>query len=72
MEKLYSGSFKYLELSVEHFNEVLARSEEFSCLDETESFRSRAIAIAGLGPVDMSSLPLVEFFTLTVLLNCST
>lgn len=61
LEELYNGGFRCLELSVEHFNEILARSGEFSYLDETESFKSRAVALAGLGLVDIGSLPPVEF-----------
>lgn len=60
LEELYSGGFRYLELSVEHFNEILARSGELGYLDETESFKSRALALAGLGAVDVNSLPPVE------------
>ena len=60
LEELYAAGFKSLELSAEHFNEYLARrgvSPRF--LDRAS--RERALALAGMGAVELSGLPPVEF-----------
>ena len=56
-----SWGFASLELSVEHFNELLARSGEEAYLDDTESFKNRALALASRGPIDPTCLSDVEF-----------
>ncbi|MCX8180412.1 MAG: sugar phosphate isomerase/epimerase [Thermofilaceae archaeon] len=61
LEIFYLNGFRHLELSVEHFNECLARSGETAYLDETESFKVRALALADRGPVDLSALAPVNF-----------
>ncbi len=59
LERLWSGGFPRLELSAEHFNEYLARLGARSCLDAAS--RARAEALASRGPVELGSLPPVEF-----------
>ena len=59
LERFWSGGFVHLELSAEHFNEYLARLGASPYLDG--SSRVRAEAMAGRGPVELSSLLPVEF-----------
>ncbi len=61
LNALYSAGFKSLELSVEHFNECLARSGELACLDETESFKARALSMSKRGAVRIEDFPPVRF-----------